>query len=486
MAVQFTRNGRRAMLWAQVEAMRRGDSLVRCEHLILGLLHGEDTGALRLIARIGLDAADLRETISRSLPPEAAAPLVQSSQLSGDARVVVEQARRETEGTGDDYVGTEHLLLALLKANGATGTDKLLIPSIAPYLELGLTYEQGVRIAQNMTDEGVRETQNGNGMAMEGLSPVPLIPKIAPRPGFLRGRHFLSVSDLSSAEIRALFELTREIKTGRNPQNGKGKTLALVFEKPSLRTRVSFTVAMNRLGGSALYLGHDEIGLGVREEIRDVAKVLSRMTDAVAIRAFKDSHVREFAAYATVPVVNALTDAEHPCQSLADFYTILEYRSETAGMKLVFVGDGNNVAQSLMLMAPRMGTHFTLACPPGFEPDAALVAQAQALAHLHGTRMEITNDPLSAADDADILYTDVWTSMGQEHENERRAHEFAAYQINDDLVREAKEDVLVLHCLPAHRGQEISESVMDGEHSAVFDQAENRLHVQQALLSAIL
>jgi ornithine carbamoyltransferase len=226
--------------------------------------------------------------------------------------------------------------------------------------------------------------------------------------------------------------------------------------------------------------------MGKREAVGDMAKCLSRWVDAVAIRTFSDSIIREFADAATVPVINALTDREHPCQALADYYTILESRSETAGMKLVFVGDGNNVAQSVMLLAPRMGTHFTLACPHGYEPDAALVAEAQALAAQYGTNFEISHDPLTAADDADILYTDTWTSMGQEGESEKRRADFAGFQVNDELLREAKEDVLILHCLPAHRGEEITDEIADGPFSGIFDQAENRLHVQQALLAALL
>jgi ornithine carbamoyltransferase len=213
---------------------------------------------------------------------------------------------------------------------------------------------------------------------------------------------------------------------------------------------------------------------------------LSRWVDAVAARTHSHQTVVELAEHSSVPVISALTDREHPCQAFADFYTILEHRSETAGMKLVFVGDGNNVAASLMLLAPRLGTHFTLACPPGYEPLPEIVAQAEAMAAAHGTRFEITSDALAASDDADILYTDVWTSMGQEAESEKRMRDFSGYQVNGELIREAKDDVLVMHCLPAHRGYEISDEAMDGKFSVVFDQAENRLHVQQALLAAVL
>ena len=487
MAIQFTRNGRKAMLWAQVEAMRRGELYVEPEHLLLGLTHGEDTGALRLLDRLNLSPQQVREAMSASLSPESAGTRVASSQLSPVAKKVVEQARRETEFTGDDYVGTEHLLLAVLKSEEA-GLDTR--EDAGGYIALtfmGLNYERAAAALKQAGGEAkTAESTHGDAHHPVFIGSAPKLARIPARPGFLKGRHILSVNDVTTEEVRALFDLTRDIKMGRNPDNGRSKTLAMIFEKPSLRTRATFSVAMTRLGGTHLYMTNAEIGIGTRELPRDVARGLSRWVDAVAARTFRHETLTELAEYATIPVINALTDREHPCQAFADFYTILEHRSETAGMKLVFVGDGNNVAQSLMLLAPRLGTHFTLACPPGYEPAADMVAQAEAMAAAHGTRFEITHDAIAAADDADILYTDVWTSMGQEAETERRAMEFSAFQINSELLREAKEDCLVMHCLPAHRGQEISDDAMDGSHSVVFDQAENRLHVQQALLAAVL
>lgn len=478
MAIQFTRNGRKAMLWAQVEAMRRGDMYVEPEHLLLGLLHGEDTGALRLMDRMGIAAYQVREVVAGMLAPEAAGTRVETSQLSPSAKKVVEQARRETETTGDDYVGTEHLLLAVLR-----GYENGISPK--PELSEALTR---LKISHEGATEAMRHVEREHPTRVEAPSAPPRVvrPPLQARAGFLKGRDLLSIEDLSTEEVRALFELTREIKTGRSPDNGHGKTVALLFEKPSLRTRVTFTVAVTRLGGTAIVLGRDEIGMGTREAVKDVAKGLSRWVDAVTIRTFAQETLTEFAEAATVPVVNALTDSEHPCQALADFYTILESRSETAGMKLVFVGDGNNVAVSLMLLAPRLGTHFTLACPEGYEPPAEIVERARELAKAHNTNFEIVHDPLAAADDADILYTDTWTSMGQEAETQARKEKFAGFCINADMIREAKDDVLVLHCLPAHRGEEITDEVMDGPNSGVFDQAENRLHIQQALLAAIL
>ena len=459
MAIQFTRNGRKAMLWAQVEAMRRGEEYVEREHLLLGLLHGEDTGALRLISGIGYTPEELRLRIAGMLPDGSEKPRVEQSVLAPSSRQVVEQARRETEGTGHEWVGTEHLLLALLH------------DAPASVVGLGLTYESVAQaISAGLADALTLEE----------------IPHIAVKPGFLRGRHVLSVLDLSADEIEGLFLLTREIKLGQVPKIAVGKTAALLFDKPSLRTKVSFQVGMTRLGGESIYLSRDEVSLGKREAVKDVARVLSRMVDAVIVRTFSHDDMVEFANYSSVPVINALDDYEHPCQALADFYTIREHRISTQGQKLVFLGDGNNVAVSLMLLAPTLGTHFTLACPPGYEPPAAVIKHASELANRYGTLFEISHDPIKASDDADILYSDVWTSMGQEEERKKRLSDFAGFSIDEKTLREAKEDVLILHCLPAHRGEEITDDAMESSQSKVFDQAENRLHVQQALLAAVL
>ena len=468
MAMQFTQNGRRAVLWAQEEAMRLGHAEVGPEHLLLGLTHTDDSSAVRLLDRLGVAASQVRDAVAAKIAPSAEeAPLSENSQLSAVSKKILERAYAETEQSGDEFVGTDHLLMALLRSDGNPAAEAL--------RSLGLSYERASGALSSVVSERVSNP-----------APRPVRTVREVRPGFLKGRDLLSVADLDSSEIYDLFELTREIKTGLRPENGRGKTLAMIFEKPSLRTRVTFSVAMTRLGGQSIYLSPNDLGLGTRESVPDVARCLSRWVDAVAARTFSHGTVTSLAESADIPVVNALTDHEHPCQALADFYTILEKKSSTEGMKLVFVGDGNNVAHSLMLLAPLMRTHFTLACPPGYEPDKEILRRAQDLARGHGTRFEVTSDALEAADDADILYTDVWTSMGQEGDSEKRARDFAAFQVNDDLIREAKEDVLVMHCLPAHRGQEITAEVLDGPLAGVFDQAENRLHVQMALLAAVL
>ncbi len=469
MAISFTQNAKHALLWAQEEAMRGGQADVGPHHLLLGLLHASDNGAVRLLDRLGLSTAQVAATLGKHLGPTGGGELARTAQLGPDTKRIVDHAHAETETTGRDIVGTEHLLLALVRHCGPGAVCDALN-------ELGVTYDKLRPLLGTVPAEALRASP------VESAHTATLHPK----PGFLKGRDLLGIADLRADEIRSLFELTREVKNGFRPENGQGKSLALVFEKPSLRTRVTFSVAMTRLGGQAVYLSPVDIGMGTREAVPDVARCLERWVDAIAARTFSHETVTAFADSANIPVINGLTDREHPCQALADFYTILEHKSETEGMKLVYVGDGNNVAASLMLLAPRLGTHLTLACPPGYEPKPEIIEEAHAMALANNTRFDMVSDPLEAADDADVLYTDVWTSMGQETESEKRMLDFAGFQINDEMVREAKEDVLVLHCLPALRGHEITGSVLDGPQSGVFDQAENRLHVQMALLAAVL
>jgi ornithine carbamoyltransferase len=301
--------------------------------------------------------------------------------------------------------------------------------------------------------------------------------------------HYLSVADLSASETSALLDralqLKRDVAQGITPPLLGGRTAALLFQKPSLRTRVSFEVAMLQLGGHALYLSPAEIQLGQREGVADAARVLSRYVDVVVARVFLHEDVERLAQHATVPVVNALSDREHPCQILADLLTLRERRGTLEGLVLAYVGDGNNVAHSLALAAPRLGVELRFACPRGYEPDPALLEVASAAAGAGGG-IELSHDPRQAVRGADAVYTDAWYSMGQEGEAEHRQPLFRDFQVNADLVDLASPRVMVLHCLPAHRGQEITDDVMDGPHSVVYDQAENRLHAQKALLLRLL
>lgn len=306
----------------------------------------------------------------------------------------------------------------------------------------------------------------------------------------LRGRSFVSMKDLSVEEMRLVLDTARDGKrrhyAGIVEQPFAGKTLVLVFQKPSLRTRVSFEVAMNQLGGRGLYLSPAEVGLGERESVDDVALVLSRYADAIAARVFAHRLVEDLAKHSTVPVINALSDAEHPCQAIADLQTIEERKGNLAGRKLAFIGDGNNVAASLALACAKAGMRFEVASPAGYELPDEFVEASRQDAKRTGGDVRRVRDPREAASGADALYTDVWASMGQEKEREKRLKDFKGYTIDRALLDKAKPDALVLHCLPAHYGEEVQRDVTRGIQSAIWDQAENRLHAQKAILQLLV
>jgi len=306
----------------------------------------------------------------------------------------------------------------------------------------------------------------------------------------LSGRDYLSVDDLAPDELWGVLEFARHLKAraaaGDRPPLLAGKTLAMVFEKPSLRTRVSFEVGMFQLGGLAVYLGPQDIQLGVRESVADVARNLERMADGIMARTFAHATVVGLAESAGCPVVNGLSDLEHPCQALGDLLTILERFPRLSDVRIAWIGDGNNVCHSLVLGAAKLGLALTVATPPGYAPSETIVARAQAVASTTGASLAFTTDPGAAVADADVVYTDVWASMGQESEREERARIFRPYQVNAALLARARPTTVVMHCLPAHRGEEITDDVLDGPRSIVYDQAENRLHAQKALLAMIL
>ncbi|EAX47619.1 ornithine carbamoyltransferase [Thermosinus carboxydivorans Nor1] len=306
----------------------------------------------------------------------------------------------------------------------------------------------------------------------------------------MKGKDLLSVHDLSQAEINRIFDLAKTLKSkqqqGEEHHLLKGKTLAMIFQKASTRTRVSFEVGMWQLGGKALFLNANDLQIGRGEPVKDTARVLSRYVDGIMIRTFAHDEVVELARYATVPVINGLTDLYHPCQALTDIFTVWEFKGDLQGRKLAYIGDGNNMANALLHACAKVGMHMTVATPPGYEPPAAVLAEAADDALVTGSRLEIVSDPFAAAYDADVLYTDVWASMGQEKEQAARRAAFAGYQVNGELLKVAKPDAIVMHCLPAHRGEEITDEVMEGSQSVVFDQAENRLHVQKAILALLM
>ncbi|MGH2512057.1 MAG: ornithine carbamoyltransferase [Candidatus Limnocylindrales bacterium] len=309
--------------------------------------------------------------------------------------------------------------------------------------------------------------------------------------GSLRGRDLLSVADLSRSEVEGLFELAGELKAefAADRRHDRlrlaGRTLAMLFQKPSLRTRVTFEAGTAQLGGSAIYLTNDVV-LGARESVRDVARNLERFVDAIVVRTGPHEVAVELAAQAGVPVINGLTLREHPCQALADLFTIRERLGGLEGVVVAFVGDGNNVYHSLALLGATLGVEVRLAHPPGYAPNPRIVERAQALAAENGGRITFGRDPADLVRGASIVYTDAWTSMGQEAETEERRDAFAGYQVNERLLDLAGPAALVMHCLPAHRGEEITSALMDGPRSIIFDQSENRLHVQKALLVALI
>jgi ornithine carbamoyltransferase len=305
----------------------------------------------------------------------------------------------------------------------------------------------------------------------------------------MKGRSLISVADFTREEIWTVWELAARLKmqqkVGEPHPILAGKQLAMIFQKPSLRTQVSFETGMFQLGGHALYLGPDHIALGKRESVPDVARVLGRMVDGIMARVFAHSDVEILAQYAGVPVINGLSDSEHPCQALADLFTIWERKRRVEGVNLTYVGDGNNVAASLLLAAARVGMNITLICPDGYEVPAHYVQAARADAALTGSNLRFTDD-VADVEGSDVIYTDTWASMGQEAEAEKRVAIFQHYQVNDELLARAGGDVMVMHCLPAHRGQEITDELMDGPDSAVFQEAENRLHVQKAIMALLI
>lgn len=306
----------------------------------------------------------------------------------------------------------------------------------------------------------------------------------------LKGRHFLKLADFTKAELQYFIDfalqLKQEQKAGKTHHLLAGKTLAMIFEKASTRTRVSFETGMYQLGGHALFLSKDELQMGRGETIADTAKVLSRYVDGMMIRTFGHHIVEELAEHSSVPIINGLTDDFHPCQVLADLMTIYEKKGSFAGIKLAYVGDGNNMAHSLLIGCAIMGIDCYVATPKNYEVNQSIFALAKDKAKAENVKIEQTHDPIEAVKEADIIYTDVWTSMGFENETSERLQAFKDFQVNEKLAKHAKDDYLFFHCLPAHRGEEVAAEIIDGPHSVVFDEAENRLHVQKAILATLI
>ncbi len=300
-------------------------------------------------------------------------------------------------------------------------------------------------------------------------------------------KDFISIADYSRDEIEAIFDLTTELKNkvkkGEEYHPLKGKTMSMIFAKPSARTRISFETGMYQLGGYALYLSPNDIGIGKREAVKDIARVISRYNDIIMARLFSHSHMEELAEYASVPVINGLTDYNHPCQIMADIFTVREHKGRHTDLKITYIGDGNNIANSWINLAAKLPLHLVICSPSGYEPDTQTLdyARAQGI-----STIEVLSDPVAAVKGADVIYTDVWASMGQEDEAAERRKIFMPYQVNSELMAHADKEALVMHCLPAHRGDEITDEVIDGPQSIVFDEAENRMHVQKAIIVTLM
>ncbi len=299
----------------------------------------------------------------------------------------------------------------------------------------------------------------------------------------MKGKDFLSIADLTPEEVRAMVMKAQQMKKGKTPRPLEGKIIALLFEKPSLRTRVSFEVGIRQMGGQCIYLSKDDVGLGVREPVADVARVLDRWVDGIIARVFSHQSLEVLAQYTSIPVVNALSDLEHPCQALGDLLTMYEHKGKLEGLRVAFIGDGNNVAASLALACASVGADFVIATPRGYQVPESIWQEARQRALAYESSMEWVEQPQQAARDADVVYTDVWVSMGQEKETAQRLKDFQGYQVNDDLMKLARPSAVFMHDMPAHEGEEIARGMLDHPGSVVFDQAENRLHAQKAVLA---
>ena len=504
---RFTERARKIVFYAQEEAGRLGENYVSTEHLLLGLIRENDSVAARILDRLGISLGRIRSEIELQVA-RGEGRLYQDMQLTPSAKRVIDLAYDEARHLNNNYIGTEHILLGLLReGEGLAGRTLIKLGAdLDRTRQEIIDLQNGGRTSSEENDKpglwkrimNKPASKPESEMATAAISGNPsqrMAPPSRERSDLydiltetrLRGRDILGIEDLSAEEIALILDVAARLKAHKFDETqtlfAKGQTLAMLFEKPSLRTRVTFEAGMTQLGGHAIYL---EGRLGVRETVPDVARNLDRWIDGIMARTFDHQAVRELAEYAGIPVINGLSDREHPCQAFADFQTLAEGKGDLAGLTLAYVGDGNNVAHSLMLLAAKVGTHFRLACPEGYEPNPELWQAALGFAAETGAVLTLTHDPAEGVKEADAVYTDVWASMGQEDETAERAQIFAPFQVNATLMSHAKPDALVMHCLPAHRGEEISAEVLDGPQSVVFDQAENRLHAQKAILSLVL
>lgn len=504
---RFTERAKKVVFFAQEEAGRLGENYVSTEHLLLALARVEDCTAARILSRMGVSWAEVRSESERLLTRGEGTPGA-DMQLAPRAKRVIDLAYDEARRLDNNYIGTEHILLGIVReGEGLAGKvlDKLGV-GLEETRRLVAEFQSAASGASSppaeasssassekppvdMADDSVSARTRMGRVYRFGEGNLAAAMRNKDAAAGLAGKDLVEIACLSRAEIDAIFEAAQLLKTSWSPERQRailhGKTLAMIFEKPSLRTRVTFETGIFQLGGHGIYLQPSDIQLGVRETIADAARNLTRWVDIIMARTFKHETVTELAEFADVPVINGLSDLEHPCQALADFFTILEKKHTLTGVKLAFIGDGNNVAHSLMLLAAKVGSNFVIACPEGYEPAEQVVTRAREFAKESGASVEVVRDPAEAAAGADAVYTDVWASMGQESEAAERAKVFACYQVNSALMARAKPDAIFEHCLPAHRGQEVTDEVLDGPQSVVIDEAENRLHVQKAVMALV-
>ncbi|MCW3051437.1 MAG: ornithine carbamoyltransferase [Chthonomonadales bacterium] len=489
---RFTERARRVVFFAQEEAGILGENYVSTEHMLLGLVRENDSVAARILDTMGVSQGRIRREVERQVA-RGDGRMGQDMQLTPRAKRVIDLAYDEARQLSNNYIGTEHLLLGLIREGEGLAGRAL--------AKLGVELER-TRIEVRKLQDNPPEKEVGNNppqseaqsSGVRNRAEQALKAWIQRDASGWRGKSLVSLFDVSSEQFLAVLECAAKFKELKRQDKfvylSHPKTLALLFEKPSLRTRVSFEAAMAHLAGHAVYLAPADVGLGVRESVADVAGGLSRWVDAIAARTFKHETVAELAESAKVPVINALSDREHPIQAFADLLTIQESKGPLGNhLKVAYVGDGNNVLHALMLACAKVGVNVIAACPKGYEPALGYVAEAQRIgAGKNGTgaQIRVVSDPIEAVAQADVVYTDVWTSMGQEAETAERLKIFAPYQINSALLAHAKPDVIVLHCLPAHREEEITTEVMDAYKTIIQDQAENRLHTQKALVALML
>lgn len=470
---------RRAIEAALSEAAQRGDTIVTPNHLVLGALKDSDSAVARVFRRMEVDVEALVDDIKALLKSHGEPRKVdRHMELRATTCSAISDAEMAARVDGTGVIGTAHLVMGVLTLKD-TNTAAVLKKHQVNLATLRSLY---IELHENDSKASADPDQ---------LSKLTLSQMISR--SLLKGKHLLRISDLTPADVALVFAVTDKLKSRKGRVGAdeasalhRGKTLALVFQKPSLRTRVTFEIGMNQLGGQALHLGPDEIGVGERESPADVARNLERWVHGIVARTFKHSLIEELAANSTIPVINGLSDLEHPCQALADLYTLRERKGTVKGLTLMYIGDGNNVCRSLMELCALTGTNLRIASPEGYEPHATAVAALKPVFEAAGAELWVGRDPIEAAKGSDAVYTDVWASMGQEEEAAIRHVAFQPYQLNMKVVNAANPQAIVLHCQPAHRGEEITSEAMDCSTSAIFDQAENRMHVQKALMALML